>query len=152
MTADPQILIQEEMKLQISTVIQLIKEVITIELRIPTQPMSELLVVQIPEIVTTKVNSMIKGMKETNTEVTIIKAVRITEIEEVIETNNTISLETDRGIIEDNAATKRDKMTSPEIKNNMARSNKLVLVNMMEVMITAGNNARYVIKKVTIGC
>ena len=43
-------------------------------------------------------------------------------------------------------------MTSPEIRNNVAGSNKMVMVDKMEVVTSAGNTARYVMKKVTIGC
>ena len=119
----------------------LIKEEIVIGLKIPTQPMSEQLAVQIPRIATTEANSMRREKKVIKIKGTTTNVARIM-IKEGIVTNTTINLETDLETIMDNATIVKDEMANP---------GKLIKVVEIKNKISAGNNVKFVTKTVTIG-
>ena len=118
--------------------ILLIKEEIVIELKIPTQPMSEQLAVLIPKVATTKVNSMTRKKKIIKTKKTATNVVRIM-INEEIATNTTTNPETNLETILGNKTSMIDKMTNPKNLNNKIKE------------ISAGNSAKYATKAGIIG-
>ena len=119
--------------------IRLIKEVIVIGLKIPSQPMSELLAAQIPEITITKVNSMRKEKKVIKTEETTTNAVRIM-IKEETETNHVIIPETDLVNI---VAIRIDEITDPVIKGSEIRNHEMAVIDEMK-RSTTGRSAKFV--------
>ena len=116
----------------------LIKEEIVIELKIPTQPMSEKLAVLIPMAETTKVNSMTRKKKIIKTKKTTTNVVRIM-INEEIATNTTTNPETNLEMILGIETSMMDKMTNLKNLNNEIKE------------ISAGNSAKYATKTGIIG-